>query len=388
MSPYPYMKLVLTAAILIVFPSLVSGSAQETYKITGVVLNRETNDPVPLAEVFISGTTHGSITDTEGRFELETGYLPCQLVVSHLSYAPFNRMIDVESLTYLTIRLIPYQHEITEIAVESISRRKENLELFKRAFIGEDDIAYACKILNDSILSFRWDSLVFSASARQPLLIDNPKLGYRIKIILEDFKLIYQPEDYRKIHRGRKIKPDVTGALYQTICQFHFIPHPPGKGSQQKRIENNRLRTYYGSRMHFLRALYSDQLKSYGYRINPGYQSFPITDARILDSSSGIKIIFLDPLGYPDKMLILPDKPVEISFFEDYSGKPVNLNKENGMHVSPLKSRLTFSKNKCMVRYNGTTFDYSLVFYGDLGGQRIASMLPDDFKPDHEYSYY
>jgi hypothetical protein len=388
MSPYPYIKRVLAAAILIVFPSLVSSSAQETYKITGVVLNRETNDPIPLAEVFISGTTYGSITDTEGRFELETGYLPCLLVVSHLSYAPFNRMIDVESLTYLTIRLIPCQHEIMEIEVESVSRRKENLELFKRAFIGEDDIAYACKILNDSILSFSWDSLVFSASARQPLLIDNPKLGYRIKIILEDFKLIYQPEDYRKIHRGRKIKPDVTGALYQTICQFHFIPHPPGKGSQQKHIENNRLRTYYGSRMHFLRALNSDRLKSYGYRIHPGYQSLPITDARIPDSRSGTKIIFLDPMGYPDKLLFFPGEQTEISFYEDYSGKPVNLTEEGGIHPSPLKSKLIFTKKKCMVRYNGTTFDYSLIFYGDIGGQRIASMLPDDFMPDNEYHYH
>ena len=382
------MKYALATAVLVVFPSFLSGSRQDTYNITGVVLNRETNDPVPLAEVFISGTTYGSITDTKGVFELKTSYLPCELVVSHLSYAPFNMMIDLKSLTYLTIRLIPYQHEIREIAVKSMSRRTENLELFKRAFIGEDDIAHACRILNDSILSFSWDSLVFSASARQPLLIDNPKLGYRLKIILEDFKLVYQPEDYRKIHRGRKIKPDVAGALYQTICQFHFIPHPPGKSSDQKRIEKNRLRTYYGSRMHFLRALYSDQLNSCGYRISPGYKPVPITDARAQDSWPGIKMIFLDPMGYPDKMLIFPDEPMEISFYEDYSGKPVNLNENSGIQLTPMKSRLTFTKNKCLVRYNGTTFDYSLLFYGYLGGQRIASMLPDDFMPDHEYPYY
>jgi len=165
--------------------------------------------PIPLVEVFISGSTFGSITNEEGKFELETSYLPCQLVASHISYAPYNKLIDFESRTDLFIRLIPYQHEIKEITVESKSRRKDNkgiivesmrrrkdnMELFKRGFLGWDDIANNCTILNDSVLSFKWDSLVFTASAYQPVLLDNPKLGYRIKIILKNFKLIYKPED-------------------------------------------------------------------------------------------------------------------------------------------------------------------------------------------------
>ena len=183
-----YRKYALISTLFTVIALFISGSMPKTYKITGVVLNKETNKPIPLVEVFISGSTYGSITNEEGKFELETSYLPCQLVASHISYAPFNKMIDAESLTYLTIKLIPYQHEIKEISVESMSRRKNNMELFKRGFLGWDDIASICTILNDSVLSFTWDSLVFTASAYQPVLIDNPKLGYRIKIILKNFK--------------------------------------------------------------------------------------------------------------------------------------------------------------------------------------------------------
>lgn len=377
-----YRKYALISALITVFALFVSGSMPKTYKITGVVLNEETNKPIPLVEVFISGSTFGSITNEEGKFELETSYLPCQLIASHISYAPFNKLVDAESRTDLTIRLIPYQHEIKEITVESMSRRKDNMELFKRGFLGWDDIASTCTILNDSVLSFMWDSLVFTATAHQPVLIDNPKLGYRIKIILKNFKLIYKPEDYKRIHRGRKIKPDVTGAIYHIVSNFYYSPYPPGTRREQERIEKTRLRVFYGSKMHFLRALYSGQMKVHGYEINPGIKSAPITYSQIMDSRSGIKIFFLDQEGYPEKLMIYPELPMVISFFKDYTGKPVNLNQDSGTHLDPLQSMVKFANKKCIVRYNGTTLDYSLIFSGHIGDQRISNMLPDDFMPN------
>ena len=93
-------------------------------------------------------------------------------------------MIDKESMSYITIEVIPYKHELNEIFVEAVNTRKENLKLFQKAFIGMDEFANSCTILNDSVLYFRWDSMVFSASAHQPVIIDNPKLGYKIKVII------------------------------------------------------------------------------------------------------------------------------------------------------------------------------------------------------------
>jgi hypothetical protein len=381
-----YRNCVLISILFAVISLSVSGGMPKTYKITGMVLNKETNDPIPLVEVFISGSTYGSITNEEGKFELETSYLPCQLIASHISYAPFNKSVEADSRTDLTLRMIPYQHEIKEITVESMSRRKDNMELFKRGFLGWDDIAGTCTILNDSVLSFTWDSLVFSASAYQPVLIDNPKLGYRIKIILKNFKLIYKPKDYKRIHKGRKIKPDVTDAIYHIACNFHYSPYPQGTKREQERIEKTRLRVFYGSKMHFLRALYSDQLKAHGYEINPGIKSAPITYSQIMDSWSGIKIFFLDQEGYQEKLMIYPEEPMMISFYKDYTGKPIDLNRDSGDHLDPLQSMVKFANKKCIVRYNGSTLDYSLIFSGHIGDQRISNMLPDDFMPDDTFS--
>jgi hypothetical protein len=213
------------------------------------------------------------------------------------------------------------------------------------------------------------------------VLLDNPRLGYRVKIILEDFKLIYDPETYQKIRGSKRKKPSAVGAIYQTFCNFHFVPYPPGKAGKRRRIENARLRAYYGSRMHFLRSLYSGSLKANGYLISPTFQRLNLNGNENLNLLHGVKFIFLDPDGYPEKLLILPEEPLEISFFEDYSGAPVNLNQDDGRFLIPNQSKLTYGDKECFVRYNGTTFDYGLIFHGDIGNQRISRMLPDDFNP-------
>jgi hypothetical protein len=131
--------------------------------------------------------------------------------------------------------------------------------------------------------------------------------------------------------------------------------------------------------MHFLRALYSGYPKKHGYFINTDFDSVLITSYGDMDSWPGIKFIFLDQENYPDKQLIYPDKSMVIQFFEDYAGRPVNLYRPKWNDWKPRQSELTFLSKKCIVRYNGTTFDYSLLFTGYIGEQKISRMVPDDF---------
>jgi len=87
-------------------------------------------------------------------------------------------------------------------------------------------------------------------------------------------------------------------------------------------------------------------------------------------------------VGYPEKLMVYPEQPMVISFFKDYTGKPVDLSLDSGSHLDPLQSMVKFANKKCIVRYNGSTLDYSLIFSGHIGDQRISNMLPDDFMPD------
>jgi len=67
---------------------IVSTNAFSQQKITGTVFEKPSDSPISLAEVFVSGTTIGPVTDENDRFELRVPYLPCQIIFNHVSYTP------------------------------------------------------------------------------------------------------------------------------------------------------------------------------------------------------------------------------------------------------------------------------------------------------------
>ena len=71
------MRRVLLFAFLTLIPAFLLG--QKT--ITGIVLDSLTQEPLPLATVYINGTTQGTTTDHDGRFELKVSSYPVTLPV-------------------------------------------------------------------------------------------------------------------------------------------------------------------------------------------------------------------------------------------------------------------------------------------------------------------
>ena len=63
-------------------------------KLDGTVIDEITNQPIPGASVTIKGTTHGVITDSEGKFYFQTGQkFPYTLVVSYIGYKKTEVML-------------------------------------------------------------------------------------------------------------------------------------------------------------------------------------------------------------------------------------------------------------------------------------------------------
>jgi hypothetical protein len=71
-----------------------------------------------------------------------------------------------------------------------------------------------------------------------------------------------------------------------------------------------------------------------------------------------------------------------IDFVQKYSGVPLNLNERKGTDLIHHYSEVNFGSKRCIIRSIGTTSDYCLMFSGYIGGQRVSTMLPDDFMPD------
>ena len=69
-------------AVLLLF----SVSLYGQHTITGVVLDSLTQEPMPSATVYVNGTTLGTATDADGRFELKGVSLPATVVFSFVGY--------------------------------------------------------------------------------------------------------------------------------------------------------------------------------------------------------------------------------------------------------------------------------------------------------------
>ena len=99
------------------------------------------------------------------------------------------------------------------------------------------------------MLSFSQKADTLKASAQEPLLIENLALGYRIKFQLQHFA--YTDASALLSYQGDPV----------------FDPLKPANAKEAERWQANRQRSYFGSIMHFGRALYQRQLAQEGFTI-------------------------------------------------------------------------------------------------------------------------
>ena len=86
------MKHKLTLVLLSFFLGVQCMVAQQM-KVTGVVINEDDGEPVIGASIVVKGTTIGTITDLDGKFELET-QKDAKLIISYHTWI-FTLLINI-----------------------------------------------------------------------------------------------------------------------------------------------------------------------------------------------------------------------------------------------------------------------------------------------------
>jgi TonB-linked SusC/RagA family outer membrane protein len=106
--------------------------AQETKpliqsKLEGIVIDAATKEPVIGASVNIKGTTHGVLTDFDGKFYFQTGQkLPYTLIVSFLGYKKVETVVSENSVV---INLTQEPNALSEVVVTALGISKEKKSL-------------------------------------------------------------------------------------------------------------------------------------------------------------------------------------------------------------------------------------------------------------------
>lgn len=97
--------------------------AQQNQRITGVVVDQTTGEPVIGANVLMKGTTNGTSTDFDGNFSLEVPS-GATLVVSYIGYVN----LEIAATANMTIRLREDTQALDEVVVVGYTtRRRESL---------------------------------------------------------------------------------------------------------------------------------------------------------------------------------------------------------------------------------------------------------------------
>jgi hypothetical protein len=353
------------------------------FKLTGHVINQTNGKPIPDASVFINNTTNGAKAAADGSFTL-TNLNPGQydLIVSALGYERYSKTIVVDkNIIAGTIKLLPKTMMMKEVTIAGKDpNRARKLRLFKEQFLGTAVFWRECKILNPDILKliFTDRQQVLTGSTNDFLEIQNDALGYKLKYLLNNFRL--DKKAYNMAYEG-----------------FVLFEEQQGSAAEKERWEKNRREVYYGSPTHFLRTVLAaqvdadymvrpfcidhlDTIKGQGVHIDPLTGSYPTFNIMLrydtLKTQSYVHATDkqgMYAIGYPIDIDVFYYKP-GVAHFRDNEGQEFGNRGQVGS-IDFIDKDLFFDLNGTILNPTGTSFRYQ------WGRNRVAELLPIDYRP-------
>lgn len=398
------------------FVSLHLSFAQQTLR--GKVIASDSKQPIHLANVFLSNTFIGTVTNAEGVFVVDR--FPqgrFDVVISCIGYETYVTTIQYAQLpAFIEVVLKPKVNILQEVVVEPYEKNgwERYGEFFIENFIGTSALAADCKLKNPETIRFRYNKKenILRAFADEPIVLENRALGYILRYDLKLFEFNYATR----------------------IFYFQGYPLFENIETDRKRLlnrwERNRAEAYYGSMMHFMRSLFRNQLIEEGFEIRKLIKISEqekkrvrnITNSRTYVNGNGSIIINDSLLGngnkdsvdyyrkvmrQPEKMAVLinqllPGDSIAFAidsftaglYFDDhlqviykYKQAPDEYVRMNSLSVqskTPVVSEIFLpKKNAVSVLANGSYFEgLDLITSGYWGWwEKLATMLPFDYKP-------
>lgn len=322
--------------------------AQETTgTVRGNVFDEETSEPLISTAVYLSGTTIGVASDTEGEFILRN--VPpgiYELVVRYVGYEQVTIPFEIKSgeTIYFNDISLRYEAVIMDDVVVEARRDQEWLEhysLFKRSFLGQSENAAHTEIMNPEILDFtiHQRTLDLIATAKSELHIVNHALGYELYTDLDSFSFDTNYDNGFYYHRTR------------------FVELEPDDPQQQEMWEQNRQKTYNGSFKHFLSCLIDGSADEVFNIENGDVTHVNTRNARAYGSNIRT-----------EQLVFLVETRRQIPLLVGYQDR--------------LRSEIDFTSFNVLLvdRYGNLLNPNQVILYGDWALERMADLLPTNLQ--------
>lgn len=348
-----------------------AGYAQDRVKVEGRVIDSATKEGIPLCNVYLSGTSFGMLTDTDGRFIIKN--LPpgeYTLVISHIGYGNIVKTIGLlqGDKDVGTIRLKEVVTDLeTDVTVESTEDKKwkGRFKKLSRFMMGENlqpkDIEYE----NAWVAEFTKEKGGLLRPAKEfSLKINNRYLGYHTNYLITDFML------------GNRLQYVVGYPNFEQLV--------PANAKEKRKWDRNRETAYTGSLRHFFKSLLENSLEEnefiayltnadpekirdhYDRVLNKGNYHIPLD----LNASQVQKLIQIQPTDNDNIKKITCKSIIEI-----YHMGTVD---ENG--ESP-RSMIKLEGDSFLVYTNGVLLNMrSLRLFGNFSQKGLYDMLPFEYE--------
>ncbi len=341
--------------------TLVSG---QNIVLRGTVIDSTSQRGLRDAHVFIASSLIGTATDDDGQFILED--LPAgahRIVVTMLGYEPatIDTLLRNSTNYELDLNLKPTTIELEEVVVNArLARRwQRRLSKFTRLFLGETSNSTLSTIINPEALSFTSRLGKLSATASEPLIIENRALGYRLQYYLKEF-----------FYYGNTIKYDGEPS---------FSELTPADSAEWQRWLVNRKAAFYGSQRHFLLSLLRGQTQEEGFEIHRRF-SLEANSARFAMDPNEL----LDPGPTPLEQYLTFHGVLEITYTNESEDESFKKWQREPTWKRPghQRSFMELNSGPTLIDESGEVIDpYGVVVYGYYAFERIADKVPKEYRP-------
>lgn len=349
-------------------------SAQGFYSISGAVTD-SLGRPQKSATVFLSGTKRITSSNDKGEFAFDgMSAGTYQLSVSMIGFAPYAQNIIVQGDSKKVGVILKSKTENLREVVIGVNNRQTYLTIFKETFIGSTINALACTLTNPEALNFYFDKKtgVLTADADELLVLENQRLGYRIKYLLKNFS-------YNII---------LQSTSYDGETNFEELA---GTETQKAEWIKNRAATYQISMMHFLRSVYHHETQKEGFVVYNLYNLSPVVSLRGRVPND----IDANPIDV-DELIAKADSPfVSLNFrvlFVEYLGtkmagkltakSPDKKIQKLELGYRPYGNILKLVEPEVRIDARGSYAEHSPFYIkGYFSVKRVGDQLPFEYQP-------
>ncbi len=348
------------------FFSLCAISQEKTFSVDGKIVDDKSGQPLPGASVFCQNTTTGTLSKNDGSFHLRLANGGYDMIVSYTGYETQSIRIgkDHKDTDTLTITLKAQDKALEQAVVTGSALVADGWEkygqFFLDNFIGTTPNAAKCVLENKDVLKFYYYKKrnKLRIKADSALVITNNALGYKIRYQLDSFVYEY-------------------GTNVGSYTGYPLFEELQGTPDQQQVWIQNRLSSYSGSRLHFIRSWYDSTLEEEGFVLE------------LADSNDAGKTVRIDN-PYDPKFYSVDSGDVEIgiqgrlrvSYTSQAPDKKYLMERK-----FPLTTAVEISAidilNGFVIQENGYFYEQSDVTnLGYWSWKKLAELLPYDYLPN------